>query len=35
MWEVIFWVLFILGLFGVFFILEYLWEAYISWPFEQ
>jgi len=33
--EVFWWVLGALAVFGVYFALEWLWEFWISWPFEQ
>lgn len=35
MWEVILWVIGIFAVFGLYFLVEYLWDSFITWPFEQ
>lgn len=32
--EVVWWVLLGLGIFAVAFVLEWLWDEWVSWPFE-
>lgn len=28
------WVMILAGVAGIYFVVEYLWEVYITWPFE-